>query len=42
MLETKDFAIKSETGADLTVVQVTAGQSSTDLKTGNLQNNYSR
>ncbi|KAG2499562.1 hypothetical protein HYH03_002507 [Edaphochlamys debaryana] len=42
MLETKDFALKSETGEDMTVVQVTAGQSSSDVAAGKSMNNYTR
>lgn len=42
MLETKDFALKSETGEDLATVEVIAGVSSRDIATGKAQNNYSR
>lgn len=42
MIETKDFALKSETGADLAVVTVTAGQTSASTAAGKGQNNYSR
>lgn len=42
MLETKDFAIKSEAGEDLTTVTVTAGASATAVADGALKNNYSR
>lgn len=42
MLQTKDFAIKSETGEDLAVVQVTAGQASSEVAAGAGKNNYVR
>ncbi|PNH10304.1 Protein SPIRAL1 [Tetrabaena socialis] len=42
MIESQDFALKSETGEDMAVVQVTAGQSSKDVAAGKGQNNYSR
>lgn len=42
MIETKDFALKSESGEDMAVVTVTAGQSSASTAAGKGQNNYSR
>ncbi|GIL48538.1 hypothetical protein Vafri_5038, partial [Volvox africanus] len=42
MIETKDFSFKTESGEDLTVVQVTAGQASKDVAAGKGQNNYVR
>ncbi|GFR45256.1 hypothetical protein Agub_g6362 [Astrephomene gubernaculifera] len=42
MVETKDFALKNESGEDLAVVQVTAGQASKDIAAGKGQNNYVR
>ena len=42
MLSTKDFAIKAETGEDLTVVEVSAGNGQGNVGAGKLQNNYAR
>lgn len=42
MLETKDFALKNETGEDMATVQVIAGQASKDVAAGKGQNNYAR
>ncbi|KXZ48333.1 hypothetical protein GPECTOR_28g739 [Gonium pectorale] len=42
MFETKDFALKTETGEDMAMVHVTAGQASRDVAAGKGQNNYGR
>ncbi len=42
MLTTQDFALKTETGADLAVTSTTAGLSSVDVAGGRAQNNYAR
>ena len=42
MVETKDFALKTESGEDMATVNVSAGVSSADVKSGANKNNYSR
>jgi len=42
MVSSNDFAIKNEDGADMATVVVVAGQASSELATGKLQNNYVR
>lgn len=42
MMDTGDFALKNENGEDVASAYSTAGQVSSDVSAGTLQNNYAR